>query len=48
MYFFFQITECGKRGNQLTTVVVADQIEDVSIKDVSMLFDYQCLKLHFS
>ena len=44
----FQITECGKRGNQLTTVVVADQVEDVAIKDVSMLFGYQYLKLHFS
>ena len=48
VFFFFQITECGKRGNQLTTVVVADQVEDVAIKDVSMLFGYQCLKLHFS
>ena len=31
----FQITECGRRGNQVTSVVVADGVENVAIKDVS-------------
>ena len=31
----FQITECGKRGNQITDQFVADQVENVAIKDVS-------------
>ena len=35
MEFLFQITECGRRGNQVTSVVVADGVENVAIKDVS-------------
>ena len=36
MDFLFQIIECGRRGNQVTSVVVADGVENVAIKDVSM------------
>ena len=34
-YFSFQITECGKRGIQVTDQFVADQDFNVAIKDVS-------------
>ena len=40
MEFLFQITECGRRGNQVTSVVVADGVENVAIKDVSMFPDH--------
>ena len=34
-FFLFQITDCGKRGIQVTDQFVADQDFNVAIKDVS-------------
>ena len=48
-FFMFQITECGRRGNQVTSVVVADGVENVAIKDVSKKlewYDHPYFKLH--
>ena len=33
-FFSFSIAECGRRGLQVTSTFVADEVEDVSITDV--------------